>query len=134
MNKEAFMKVLGKNKIHFMEEGGRLIVGRINYSGSDYLAYEKFSISFYELEIDSMPPNVTFDNSGHVQLGALKEIPEGVFFDNEGVVYMSMVSRITRGTRFGRWVRGVIPSGGVIDFGIREINYGDLLTAVFKYS
>jgi hypothetical protein len=127
MNKEAFMKVLGKNKIHFMEEGERLIVGRINYSGSDY-------ISFYELEIDSMPPNVTFDNSGHVQLGALKEIPEGVFFDNEGVVYMSMVSRITRGTRFGRWVRGVIPSGGVIDFDIREINYGDLLTAVFKYS
>lgn len=127
MNKEAFMKVLGKNKIHFMEEGGRLIVGRINYSGSDY-------ISFYELEIDSMPPNVTFDNSGHVQLGALKEIPEGVFFDNEGVVYMSMVSRITRGTRFGRWVRGVVPSGGVIDFDIREINYGDLLTAVFKYS
>jgi hypothetical protein len=126
MNKEAFMKVLGKNKIHFMEEGGRLIVGRINYSGSDY-------ISFYELEIDSMPPNVTFDNSGHVQLGALKEIPEGVFFDNEGVVYMSRVSRITRGTRFGRWVRGVIPSGGVIDFDIQGINYGDLLTAVFKY-
>ena len=110
-----------------MEEGGRLIVGRINYSGSDY-------ISFYELEIDSMPPNVTFDNSGHVQLGVLKEIPEGVFFDNEGVVYMSSVSRITRGTRFGRWVRGVILSGGVIDFDIREINYGDLLTAVFKYS
>lgn len=126
MNKEAFMKVLGKNKIHFMEEGGRLIVGRVNF-GSDY-------ISFYELGIDSMPPNVTFDNSGHVQLGALKEIPEGVFFDNEGVVYMSSVSRITRGTRFGKWVRGVILSGGVIDFNIRQINYGDLLTATFKYT
>lgn len=126
MNKEAFMKVLGKNKIHFMEEGGRLIVGRVNF-GSDY-------ISFYELGIDSMPPNVTFDNSGHVQLGTLKEIPEGVFFDNEGVVYMSSVSRITRGTRFGKWVRGVILSEGVIDFDIREINYGDLLTATFKYT
>ena len=127
MNKEAFMKVLGKNKIHFMEEGGRLIVGRVSFTGSDY-------ISFYELGIDSMPPNVTFDNSGHVQLGTLKEIPEGVFFDNEGVVYMSSVSRITRGTRFGKWVRGVILSEGVIDFGIREINYGDLLTATFKYT
>jgi len=126
MNKEAFMKVLGKNKIHFMEEGGRLIVGRVNF-GSDY-------ISFYELGIDSMPPNVTFDNSGHIQLGTLKEIPEGVFFDNEGVVYMSSVSRITRGTRFGKWVRGVILSEGVIDFDIREINYGDLLTATFKYT
>ena len=126
MNKEAFMKVLGKNKIHFMEEGGRLIVGRVNF-GSDY-------ISFYELGIDSMPPNVTFDNSGHVQLGTLKEIPEGVFFDNEGVVYMSSVSHITRGTRFGKWVRGVILSEGVIDFNIREINYGDLLTATFKYT
>ena len=121
------MKVLGKNKIHFMEEGGRLIVGRVSFTGSDY-------ISFYELGIDSMPPNVTFDNSGHVQLGTLKEIPEGVFFDNEGVVYMSSVSRITRGTRFGKWVRGVILSEGVIDFGIREINYGDLLTATFKYT
>ena len=130
MNKEAFMKVLGKNKIHFMEEGGRLIVGRLNF-GSDY---ESLSISFYELGIDSMPPNVTFDNSGHVQLGTLKEIPEGVFFDNEGVVYMSSVSRITRGTRFGKWVRRVILSGGVIDFDIRQINYGDLLTATFKYT
>ena len=130
MNKEDFMKVLGKNKIHFMEEGGRLIVGRLNF-GSDY---ESLSISFYELGIDSMPPNVTFDNSGHVQLGTLKEIPEGVFFDNEGVVYMSSVSRITRGTRFGKWVRGVILSGGVIDFDIRQINYGDLLTATFKYT
>ena len=127
MNKEAFMKVLGKNKIHFMEEGGRLIVGRVSFTGSDY-------ISFYELGIDSMPPNVTFDNSGHIQLGTLKEIPEGVFFDNVGVVYMSSVSRITRGTRFGKWVRGVILSEGVIDFGIREINYGDLLTATFKYT
>ena len=127
MNKEAFMKVLGKNKIHFMEEGGRLIVGRVSFTGSDY-------ISFYELGIDSMPPNVTFDNSGHIQLGTLKEIPEGVFFDNVGVVYMSGVSRITRGTRFGKWVRGVILSEGVIDFGIREINYGDLLTATFKYT
>ena len=127
MNKEAFMKVLGKNKIHFMEEGGRLIVGRVSFTGSDY-------ISFYELGIDSMPPNVTFDNSGHIQLGTLKEIPEGVFFDNVGVVYMSGVSRITRGTRFGKWVRGVILSEGVIDFDIREINYGDLLTATFKYT
>lgn len=127
MNQEAFMKVLGKNKIHFMEEGGRLIVGRVSFTGSDY-------ISFYELGIDSMPPNVTFDNSGHIQLGTLKEIPEGVFFDNVGVVYMSGVSRITRGTRFGKWVRGVILSEGVIDFGIREINYGDLLTATFKYT
>ena len=127
MNKEAFMKVLGKNKIHFMEEGGRLIVGRVSFTGSNY-------ISFYELGIDSMPPNVTFDNSGHIQLGTLKEIPEGVFFDNVGVVYMSSVSRITRGTRFGKWVRGVILSEGVIDFGIREINYGDLLTATFKYT
>ena len=127
MNKEAFMKVLGKNKIHFMEEGGRLIVGRVSFTGSNY-------ISFYELGIDSMPPNVTFDNSGHIQLGTLKEIPEGVFFDNVGVVYMSSVSRITRGTRFGKWVRGVILSEGVIDFDIREINYGDLLTATFKYT
>ena len=127
MNKEAFMKVLGKNKIHFMEEGGRLIVGRVSFTGSNY-------ISFYELGIDSMPPTVTFDNRGHIQLGTLKEIPEGVFFDNVGVVYMSSVSRITRGTRFGKWVRGVILSEGVIDFGIREINYGDLLTATFKYT
>ena len=128
------MKVLGKNKIHFMEEGGRLIVGRVNFGSTEVSNFGSGYISFYELGIDSMPPNVTFDNSGHVQLGALKEIPEGVFFDNEGVVYMFSVSRITRGTRFGKWVRGVILSGGVIDFGIRQINYGDLLTATFKYT
>lgn len=129
MNKEAFIKVLLKNRIHFIEERGRLIVGRLQ-TGLGDARY----LSFYELEIDFMPPNVTFENEGAIQLGSLKEIPEGVFFDNEGTIFMESVSRITRGTRFGKWVKGVIPSGGIIDFGIRQINYGDLLTATFKYT
>ena len=125
MTKESFIEALDRKKIHHMEEGGRLIVGRISPG----------YISFYDLGIDSMPPDVTFENSGHLQLGDLKKIPEGVFFDNEGYIYWRDVNsgKISRGTRFGKWVKGIVTSRGVLDFGIPEINEGDLLTATFKY-
>jgi sugar lactone lactonase YvrE len=111
-----------------MEEDGRLIVGRVTTPRDGY-------ISFYYLGINSMPPDVTFENSGNLQLGDLKKIPEGVFFDNEGYIYWSDVNRgkISRGTRFGKWVKGIVTNKGVLDFGIPEINEGDLLTATFKY-
>ena len=125
MTRESFIEALDRKKIHHTEEDGRLIVGRISPG----------YISFYDLGIDSMPPDVTFENSGHLQLGDLKKIPEGVFFDNEGYIYWRDVNsgKISRGTRFGKWVKGIVTSRGVLDFGIPEINEGDLLTATFKY-
>ena len=127
MTREEFIEVLDRKGIHHMEEGGRLIVGRISPRNG--------YISFFELGIDSMPPDVTFENSGNIQLGYLKEIPEGVFFDNEGYIYWGWVnsSKISRGTRFGKWVKGIVTDKGFLDFGIPEINEGDLLTATFKY-
>ena len=128
MTREAFIEALDRNRIHHMEEDGRLIVGRVTTPRDGY-------ISFYYLGINSMPPDVTFENSGNLQLGDLKKIPEGVFFDNEGYIYWSDVNRgkISRGTRFGKWVKGIVTNKGVLDFGIPEINEGDLLTATFKY-
>lgn len=125
MTREEFIEALDRKGIHHMEEGGRLIVGRISPG----------YISFYDLGIDSMPPDVTFENSGNINLGNVKEIPEGVFFDNEGYIYWSDVNngKISRGTRFGKWVKGIVTSRGFLDFGIRGINEGDLLTATFKY-
>lgn len=127
MTKESFIEVLDRQGIHHMEEGGRLIVGRI----SPLRGY----ISFYDLGIDSMPSDVTFENGGNLQLGDLKEIPLGVFFDNEGYIYWSDVnsSKISRGTRFGKWVKGIVTNKGFLDFGLPKINEGDLLTAIFKY-
>lgn len=127
MTKEAFIEVLDGLGIHHMEEGGRLIVGRISPRNG--------YISFYDLGIDSMPPDVTFENGGNLQLGDLKEIPQGVFFDNEGYIYWSDVnsSKISRGTRFGKWVKGIVTNKGFLDFGLPKINEGDLLTAIFKY-
>ena len=127
MTKESFIEVLDGLGIHHMEEGGRLIVGRISPRNG--------YISFYDLGIDSMPPDVTFENGGNLQLGDLKEIPLGVFFDNEGYIYWSDVnsSKISRGTRFGKWVKGIVTNKGFLDFGIPEIKEGDLLTATFKY-
>jgi len=126
MTRESFIEALDRKKIHHTEEGGRLIVGRISRSGY---------ISFYDLGIDSMPPDVTFENSGNLQLGDLKEVPEGVFFNNGNYIYWSDVnsSKISRGTRFGKRVTGIVTSRGFLDFGIPEINEGDLLTATFKY-
>lgn len=123
MTKEEFIKVLDENGIHHIEEGGRLIVGRIP---------DKGYISFLDLGIDSMPPNVTFEN-GNLQLGNLKEIPKGVFFDIEGFIYWESGGKISGGTRFGKWVWAFTYGDEVLDFEIKGINYGDLLTATFKY-
>ena len=130
MTKEEFIEALDRQRIHYTEEDGRLIVGRVTVPVDGY-------ISFYYLGIDSMPPNVTFENKGHLQLGTTKEIPQGVFFNNEGYVYWhdtrGKLDKIPRGTRFGKLVKGIVLKGGFLDFGIPEINEGDLLTATFKY-
>ena len=126
MTREAFIKALDRQRIHHTEEDGRLIVGRISRNGY---------VSFYDLGINSMPPDVTFENSGNIQLGDLKEIPEGVFFDNGNYIYWNNANsgKISRGTRFGKRVTGIVTSRGFLDLGIPEINEGDLLTATFKY-
>lgn len=126
MTREEFIEALDRQRIHHMEEEGRLIVGRISRNGY---------VSFYDLGINSMPPDVTFENSGNLQLGDLKEIPEGVFFDNGNYIYWNNANsgKISRGTRFGKRVTGIVTSRGFLDLGIPEINEGDLLTATFKY-
>ena len=122
MTKEEFIEVLDRQGMQHHEEGGRLVVNE----GNDY-------VSFYYLQADSMPPNVTFENAGNLQLGNVKEIPEGVFFNNEGYIYWLDAGKIPGGTRFGKWVKGIVTNKRVLDLGIPEINEGDLLTATFKY-
>lgn len=135
MTRKEFIEALDREGIHHMEEGGRLIVGRISPQNPFYSDKLNGYISFYDLGIDSMPPDVTFENGGNLQLGDLKKIPQGVFFDNEGYIYWSDVnsSKISRGTRFGKWVKGIVTNKGFLDFGLPKINEGDLLTAIFKY-
>jgi hypothetical protein len=123
MTKEEFIKVLARQGIQHHEEGGRLIVNEANGP-----------ISFYFLQADSMPPDVTFENEGNISLGNVKEIPQGVFFNNEGYIYWLDAGKIPGGTRFGKWFKGIVSSNkGFLDLGIPEINEGNLLTATFKY-
>jgi hypothetical protein len=125
MTRGEFIRALEQGGITFSysERGERIVIAEENY-------YFKSG----DLGITSIPPNVTFENSGTIRLDEISQLPEGIIFNNYGFIYAEGVTRIPTGTKFGRSVKAVLLAGGTIDFDIREINYGDLLTAVFKYS
>jgi hypothetical protein len=124
MAREEFIRALEKGGITFSysEGGKRIVIGAENY-------YVKWD----DLGITSIPPNVTFENSGTISLLGISQLPEGLFFNNYGRVFAEGVTRIPRGTKFGKGVRAVLIKSGTIDFDIEGFNYGDFLTAAFKY-
>lgn len=124
MTREEFIRALEKGGITFSysEGGERIVIGPENY-------YVKSG----DLGITSIPPNVTFENSGTISLLGISQLPEGLFFNNYGGVFAEGVTRIPRGTKFGRGVRTILIKSGTINFNIEGYNYGDFLTATFKY-
>ena len=125
MTREEFIEALEKGEITFSysEGGERIVIGP-----------ENFVINLGNLGITSLPPNITFDNLGFVNLGEVSQLPEGLIFDiNDGGVIGEEITRITRGTKFGKNVKAVLIKSGTINFDIEGFNYGDFLTAAFKY-
>jgi hypothetical protein len=126
MIREEFIRALEKGGIAFTySEGGERIV----------IVRENLVINLKDLGITSLPPNITFDNLGFVNLGEVSQLPEGLIFDiNDGGVIGEKITRIPRGTKFGKGVKAVlIKSGSIYFHNVEGINYGDLLTATFKY-
>ena len=125
MTREEFIEALEKGGITFSySEGGERIV--VNWD-NQYINLEYLGIT-------SLPPDVTFENAGSLRLGEVAQLPEGTVFNNYGSVVGEEITRIPRGTKFGKEVRTVLIKSGTIYFhNIDGINYGDLLTATFKY-
>jgi hypothetical protein len=125
MTREQFIRALEEGGITYsLSDGGKRIV----------VDQENQYINLEYLGITSLPPDVTFENSGSLRLGEVAQLPEGVVFDIKGAVIAEGITRIPRGTKFGKEVRSVLIKSGTIYFhNIDGINYGDLLTATFKY-
>jgi hypothetical protein len=122
MTREEFIRALDEKGISYSLEGERIVVNWDNqYINLEYLG------------ITSLPPDVTFENAGSLRLGEVAQLPEGTVFNNYGSVVGEEITRIPRGTKFGKGVRTVLLAGGTINFDIEGFNYGDLLTATFKY-
>jgi hypothetical protein len=123
MTREEFIRALDEWEISYSLEGERIVVG----SGDEYY------INLEDYRITSLPPNVTFRNVGSLRLGEVAQLPEGVVFDNGGAIFAEEVTRIPRGTKFGKRVKTIYIKDGTINFDIEGFNYGDFLTAAFKY-
>jgi hypothetical protein len=125
MTREEFIRALEKGGITFSysDGGERIVIGPENYY-----------INLEYLGITSLPSNITFNNLRSLNLGEVAQLPEGVVFDIKGAVIGEGITRIPRGTKFGKEVKTVLIQSGTIYFhNIEGINYGDLLTATFKY-
>ena len=81
MTREAFIKVLNKEKYSYKIEGDKIIV-TYGY-GVDLSA------------LTSIPPGVVFKNGGYIDLSALTSLPPGVEFNNGEDVYLGLL--------IGRW-------------------------------
>jgi hypothetical protein len=125
MTREQFIRALEEGGITYsLSDGGKRIV----------VDQENQYINLEYLGITSLPPNVTFENSRSLRLGEISQLPEGMVFDIKGAVIGEGITRIPRGTKFGKEVKTVLIQSGTIYFhNIEGINYGDLLTATFKY-
>ena len=123
MTREEFIRALDERGISYSLEGERIVVG----SGDEYY------IDLGDPWITSLPPDVTFRNVGSLNLGEISQLPEGVVFDNGGAIFAEGVTRIPRGTKFGKRVKSILIKSGTINFDIEGFNYGDFLTAAFKY-
>ena len=125
MTREQFIRALEEGGITYsLSDGGKRIV----------VDQENQYINLEYLGITSLPPNVTFENSRSLRLGEISQLHEGMVFDIKGAVIGEGITRIPRGTKFGKEVKTVLIKSGTIYFhNIEGINYGDLLTATFKY-
>ena len=93
MTQKEFIKVLKKKDYSHEIEGDKIIIGFGDWNGNVYLD-----------RLTSLPPNVVFDNLGHVDLYSLKEIPPGVEFKNGGVVYLnSLIGKACWAVRSDTW-------------------------------
>lgn len=88
MDKEGFKRILTQKGYSYEEEGKDLVV---TYGGPSGVFLPR---------LESIPPNVKFENSGYVDLSFLEDLPEGISFKNSGNVFLSLVERIPGGTVF----------------------------------
>ena len=79
MTQKEFIKILDKNGHRYKIEGDKIVIYFADWNGNCH----------YLSSLTSLPPNVVFNNQGHVDLYSLKEIPPGVEFKNGRDVYLN---------------------------------------------
>jgi hypothetical protein len=99
MTREEFIELLDE-KGYAYELAGDKIVVTDGLEGSAYVHLDSLEslppdVQFnnrgyvYLNSLETLPPGVEFKNGGYVSLSSLKELPPGVQFNNRGTVYLN---------------------------------------------
>ena len=54
--------------------------------------------------IETIPPNIVFDNSASVNMTGLRTLPSGIIFNNRGSVYLPFIKKIPADTEFNNGI------------------------------
>jgi hypothetical protein len=88
MEREEFMEVLEDKGYWYSESPqGKIII-------------ESYSVDILMQDLKSIPPNITFNNKGHIYLESLEVLPEGIVFNNQEGVYLDSVKSISPDVEF----------------------------------
>jgi hypothetical protein len=86
MTQEEFIKLLNRNGYSYEMEGDKIIVTAVR--------------DIWLNSIQSIPPNVVFNNRGNVLLDSITSIPYGVEFNNGGIVSLDAIVSISPVVKF----------------------------------
>lgn len=78
---EEFMDLLGEKEYSYETEGDKIVVTNRNLH---------VDLDF----IETLPPDVKFENRGYVDLGSLTALPPGAEFKNGGGVYLESLTAL----------------------------------------
>ena len=92
MTREEFIKELDEKRYLYKIEGDKIVVT------------EEWIVHLDSLE--SLPPDVQFNNRGYVDLNSLETLPPGVVFNNGGDVSLSSLKELPPGVQFNN--RGTV--------------------------
>lgn len=79
------MDTLDKEGFNFYEQGNKIIIDEP---------------SLFDLDVDSIPPDVTFRNGGDIYLDFVTVLPKNTEFENDGHVYVQGVTSLSEGIKF----------------------------------
>ena len=109
MTREEFIDHLEDKKFNY-----KLVGSKIEISGADRIVLKNI-LNLYEVEY--LPPNVIFSNTGGIKMLNLKNIPEGVEFNNLGPIFLGTSGD---GLKIHPLVK--FNNGSSISFGFRGYN------------
>ena len=119
MTREAFIEVLDEKGYSYKLDGNKIVV-----------TYKRY---VYLESLETLPPDVVFNNKGNAALGSLETLPPGVEFNNGASVFLDSIETLSPGVEFNNGEDVYLESLKILPPGVKFNNERDVyLESLFR--